>query len=68
MVATYQNITKLKHAKIIANEHGCFVVEKGEPCKRVYIVYRRLHDRNTKLGARTSIDGLLKFVKKVCEV
>ena len=29
MVAVYQDLTKLRHAKMIAKEGGCFIVEKG---------------------------------------
>lgn len=29
MVAQYADLTKLRHAKMIAKEGGCFIVEKG---------------------------------------
>ena len=36
MVAQYQDLTKLRHAKMIANEGGCFIVEKGLSYDNLY--------------------------------
>ena len=40
MVAQYQDLTKLKHAKMIAKEGGCFIVEKGGYDDKEFLLYR----------------------------
>lgn len=60
MVATYSDATKLKHAKIIAKEGGCFIVERGTE----YLLYRECSPRNVFVGKRASIAGILALVKK----
>lgn len=64
MVATYSDITKLKHAKTIAKEGGCFIVERGEVGARYWLLYRECSPRNVLVGKRSSIDGILSLAKK----
>lgn len=66
MVATYADITKLKHAKTIAKEGGCFIVERGDCDNREYILYRIVNPVNQRIGKRSTIDGILSLVKKAC--
>lgn len=67
MVATYADITKLKHAKAIAKEGGCFIVERGDCDNKEYILYRKVEFApNQRIGKRSTIDGILSFVKKAC--
>ncbi|OHD25431.1 MAG: hypothetical protein A2Y38_12785 [Spirochaetes bacterium GWB1_59_5] len=66
MVAAYSDLTKLKHAKAIAKEGGCFIVELGgfnDPNK-AYLLYRQCEPRNVLVGKRASLAGLLALVKK----
>ncbi len=72
MVANYSDATKLKHARQIAKDGGCFVVERTEKIKgktgglvdRIYwLLYRVAEPRNVYIGKRTSIGGLLALVK-----
>jgi len=64
MVATYSDSTKLKHAKIIAKEGGCFIVERGGHEDKFYLLYRQCEPRNFLVGKRSSIDGILTLAKK----
>jgi len=64
MVAAYQDITKLKHAKMIAKEGGCFIVERGGYDDKVFLLYRECQPRNVLVGKRSTIDGILSLVKK----
>ena len=64
MVATYQDLTKLKHAKMIAKEGGCFIVEKGGYDDKVYILYRECQPRNVLVGKRSTVEGILSLTKK----
>lgn len=65
MVATYNDITKLKHAKMIAKEGGCFIVERGEYDNKEFILYREnKYGLNVRIGKRSTIDGILSLVKK----
>ena len=64
MVATYSDATKLKHAKTIAKEGKCFIVERGDIGERYYLLYRECSPRNVLVGKRSSIAGILAFVKK----
>lgn len=67
MVATYSDATKLKHAKAIAKENNCFIVERGDYDNKEYILYRKVEFApNQRVGKRSSIDGILSFVKKAC--
>lgn len=59
MVSRYSDLTKLKHAKAIAKEHGLFVVEL--PGK--YLLYREAEPRNQFVGKRKTIDALMSLVK-----
>jgi hypothetical protein len=52
---------QLKEAKQIAQDHGCFVVEKGKE----YQLYRRLATRNAYIGKRSTPAALRSFVCKV---
>ena len=58
-------IQVLKEAKQIASDHGCFVFECSENGKAFYIVYRKLRDRNERLGRRSTPGGLRSLVCKV---
>lgn len=65
MVATYSETTKLKHAKIIAKEGGCFILERGGYDNKEFILYRENpHGENIRIGKRSTIDGILSLVKK----
>ena len=65
MVAQYQDLTKLRRAKIIAKEGGCFIVEKGGYDNKEYILYREMkHSPNIRIGKRTTVEGILKLTKK----
>lgn len=76
MVARYSDATKLKQAKFLAREGGCFVVEKQEARKHswhpeirtFWLVYRQAEPHNVFVGKRSSINGLLSLVKKVTKV
>lgn len=63
MVAIYNELTKLKHAKQIAKDGGCFIVECGNIESRFYLLYRECQPRNVFVGKRSSIDGILKLAK-----
>lgn len=65
MVATYQDITKLKHAKMIAKEGGCFIVERGDYDNKEFILYREnKHGSDVRIGKRSSVEGILSLTKK----
>ena len=64
MVANYSDAMKLKHAKMIAKEGKCFIVEKGVYDNKEYLLYRECSPRNVFVGKRSSIAGILAFVKK----
>lgn len=64
MVATYADITKLKHAKTIAKENGCFIVERGDYDNKIYLLYRECSPRNVLVGKRSTIAGILSLAKK----
>ena len=66
MIANYSDITKLKHAKAIAKEGKCFIVEKGGYDNKEYLLYRECSPRNVFVGKRASIAGILALVKKAC--
>ncbi len=64
MVAIYTDATKLKHAKMIAKEGGCFILERGDYDNREYILYREnKHGPNVKIGSNKTIDGILRRTK-----
>ncbi len=64
MVATYQDITKLKHAKMIAHEGKCFIVERGSYDNKIFLLYRECQPRNVLVGKRSSVEGILSLTKK----
>lgn len=65
MVAIYTDATKLKHAKTIAKEGGCFIVEKGGYDNKEYILYRNNNfGPNVRIGKRSSVEGILSLTKK----
>ena len=64
MVANYSDTTKLKHAKMIAKEGKCFIVERGGYDNKEFILYRECSPRNIRIGKRSTIDGILSLVKK----
>lgn len=65
MVAAYADLTKLKHAKTIAREGGCFIVERGDYDNKEFILYRNNNfGPNVCIGKRSTIDGILSLVKK----
>ena len=64
MVATYQDTTKLKHAKMIAKEGRCFIVERGGYDDKVFLLYRECQPRNVLVGKRSSVEGILSLTKK----
>lgn len=68
MVANYSDTTKLKHAKMIAKEGGCFIVERGGYDNKEYLLYRECSPRNVFVGKRSSIAGILALVKKATAV
>lgn len=65
MVAKYTDATKLNHAKMIAKEGGCFIVERGDYDNKEFILYRNNNfGPNVRIGKRLTIDGILSLVKK----
>jgi hypothetical protein len=65
MVATYKDITKLKHAKMIAKESGCFIIERGDYDNKEYILYREnKFGPNVRIGKRSTVEGILSLTKK----
>ena len=69
MVAQCQDLTKLRHAKMIAKEGGCFIVEKGGYDDKVYILYREnKHGPNVKIGSNKTIDGILRRTKTATKI
>lgn len=65
MVANYSDAAKLKHAKIIAKEGGCFIVECGDCDNKEFILYRNNNfGPNVRIGKRSTIDGILSLTKK----
>jgi hypothetical protein len=64
MVKRYSASTKLSHAKAIAKQGGCFIVEKGGCDDKVYILYRENLPRNVTVGRRKSVEGILMLAKK----
>lgn len=71
MVTQYSDATKLEHAKTIAKEGGCFVVERsdGNGGMKFWLLYRETiaTQRNAYIGRRASISGLLALVKKAVQ-
>ena len=64
MVATYADLTKLRHAKMIAKEGGCFIVEKGGYDNKEFLLYRECQPRNVFVGKRSTVEGILSLTKK----
>ena len=64
MVAQYQDLTKLRHAKMIAKEGGCFIVEKGGCDNKEFLLYRECQPRNVFVGKRSTVEGILSLTKK----
>ena len=65
MVATYNDITKLKYAKMIAKEGGCFIIERGGYDNKEYILYREnKFGPNVRIGKRSTVEGVLSLTKK----
>jgi len=64
MVAAYSELTKLKHAKAIAREGRCFIVEMGGYDNKKFLLYRECTPRNVLVGKRSSVDGILALTKK----
>lgn len=61
MAAARNPIQVIKEAKQIANDHGCFVAEKGGR----FHVYRKTPSRAVWLGSRGTPDALRSFVCRV---
>jgi hypothetical protein len=58
-------LTKLKHAKTIAREGGCLIVERGDYDNKEFILYRNNDfGPNVRIGKRSTIEGILSLVKK----
>ncbi len=64
MVAAYSDLTKLKHAKAIAKQGNCFIVERGGYDNKVFLLYRECQPRNVLVGKRSTVDGILSLTKK----
>lgn len=64
MVATYSDATKLKHAKAIAKENNCFIVEMGGYDNKKFLLYRECTPRNVLVGKRSTVEGILSLTKK----
>jgi hypothetical protein len=64
MVAQYSELMKLKHAKMIAKEGRCFIVEMGGYDNKKFLLYRECSPRNVLVGKRSSVDGILSLAKK----
>lgn len=63
MVARYTPATQLHHAKIIAKEAGCFIIEIRPTG---YVLYREASPKNQRIGKRATEAGILALVKKAC--
>lgn len=73
MVARYSDATKLKHAKFLAKQGRCFIVEKVEQVRnklgqminqKVWLLYREGEPRNVFIAKRSSIAGIYSAVVK----
>ena len=64
MVAQYADLTKLRYAKMIAKEGGCFIVEKGGYDNKEFLLYRECQPRNVFVGKRSTVEGILSLTKK----
>lgn len=73
MVARHSEATKLNEAKQIARSHNCFVMERIERVlskeggfvnQTSWILYRLGEPRNTYLGKRKTIAGIIRLVKQ----
>jgi len=65
MVVKYSDATKFNHAKMIAREGGCFIVERGNYDKKEFILYREnKFGPNLRIGKRSTVEGILSLVKK----
>ena len=53
-------LQQLKEAKQIAQDHGCFVAERGGQ----YLLYRKTFPRPTFVGARGTPEALRRLVCK----
>ena len=68
MTIRYSDLAKLKHAKMIARECSCFIVEKGELDKTKYLLYREnKYGANVLIGSNSTIDAMLERVKKAAK-
>lgn len=55
---------QLHEARVIAREHGCFVVEKREAKGIRWLLYRQQPDRAVFIGRRSTPEGLRALVCK----
>lgn len=73
MVSRYSDDTKLKHAKFLAKQGRCFIVEKIELIgprrmpQKVWLLYREVEPHNVFIVKRSSIDGIYSAVLKATE-
>lgn len=65
MTRRHTPMQQLKEAKIIARDHGLFVVEKPERDGVRYLLYRAQTPVNTCIGRRSTPAGIRALVCKV---
>jgi hypothetical protein len=70
MVSQYSDLTKLAHAKQIAKQGGCFIVEVPQRDKygfRIgtkFLLYRECQPKNQFVGKRSDVNGIYHLAKK----
>lgn len=65
MTRRHTPLQQLKEAKVIARDHGLFVVEKPERAGTRSLLYRSQTTGNVFLGRRSSPEGIRALVCKV---
>lgn len=68
MVANFAELQKLNEARKLAQQHSCFVLERGTDAKKVYLLYRKGERHNMQIGSRRTPGALLALVKQACQV
>lgn len=57
---------QVRQARLIAEAHGMYIVEKSTPQSLIFQVYRKVG--NAYLGRRTSAGGIFHLVNKLATV
>lgn len=64
MTRQHTPLQQLKEAKQIAKDYGLRIAECRTPNGTDYVVYRRVPGGDTRLGKRSTPDGLRRFVAR----